>query len=165
MTSNIGSQFIQKMQTIGFSDHSHESEYKEMKTRVMDSLKDFFRPEFLNRLDEIVVFDTLSKEVIREIVTLRVDQVLKRMTEKEISVTLTPEVYDYLAEKGYDPQFGARPLNRLIQSTVVNKLASMIISGEVTPGSKVEGTLKHGEIILTKKGRGKTVEKRQPVRA
>jgi ATP-dependent Clp protease ATP-binding subunit ClpB len=137
MTSNIGSTHIQKMQTIGFSSNSMTQDYAATKERVMDSLKDFFRPEFLNRVDEVIVFDVLSPETIRDIVQVRVDAVLKRMMTKDITIDMKPAVYTYLAEKGYDPQFGARPLNRLIQNTILNKVANMIIGSEVKAGDTI----------------------------
>jgi ATP-dependent Clp protease ATP-binding subunit ClpA len=137
MTSNIGSTHIQKMQTIGFSNNTLGQDYEQTKERVMDSLKDFFRPEFLNRLDEVVVFDVLSPENIKDIVQIRVDTVLKRMHAKDIAIDMRPAVYQYLAEKGYDPQFGARPLNRLIQNTILNRVANMIIGGDVKAGDTI----------------------------
>jgi ATP-dependent Clp protease ATP-binding subunit ClpB len=147
MTSNIGSQHIQKMQSIGFSNDSAADAYLHTKDRVMDSLKDFFRPEFLNRLDEIIVFDVLSPETIKDIVTVRVQNIIERIATKGIDIRLKPAVYTYLAEKGYDPQFGARPLNRLIQNSILNKIASMIIAGEAREGSAVVVDLKNDELV------------------
>lgn len=160
MTSNIGSTHIQKMQTIGFSSNTMTQDYAATKDRVMDSLKDFFRPEFLNRVDEVIVFDVLSQETIRDIVQVRVDAVLKRMMAKEIAIELKPTVYTYLAEKGYDPQFGARPLNRLIQNTILNKVANMIIGNNVKAGDTVVIDYKNDNLtydIKTKRGK-KTVD-------
>ncbi|MDB4984347.1 MAG: ATP-dependent chaperone ClpB, ATP-dependent Clp protease ATP-binding subunit ClpB [Patescibacteria group bacterium] len=156
MTSNIGSSHIQKMQTIGFSTNDAAQDYAVTKERVLESLKDFFRPEFLNRLDEIVVFDVLSKDTIADIVKVRVDQVLKRMHAKDIAIDMKPAVYDYLAEKGYDPQFGARPLNRLIQNTILNKIANMIIGNLVRAGDSIVIDFKNDELkyeVKTKRSR------------
>lgn len=158
MTSNIGSNHIQKMQTIGFSSNTADQDYAKTKERVMDSLKDFFRPEFLNRLDEIVVFDVLSPEIIRDIVTVRVEKVLGRMRDKDIAVEIKPAVYDYLAEKGYDPQFGARPLNRLIQNTLLNRVANMIIAGDVSAGDTIVVDYKKDDFVYDiKKKRSRSV--------
>lgn len=168
MTSNIGSTHIQKMQTIGFSTNTATEDYVQTKERVMDSLKDFFRPEFLNRLDEIVVFDVLSKDTIRDIVTVRVDAILKRMSAKDISVDLKPAVYDYLSEKGYDPQFGARPLNRLIQNTILNRVANMIIEGNIKSGDTIVVDIKNGELVYeakAKKARAVALYKKMLVRS
>jgi ATP-dependent Clp protease ATP-binding subunit ClpA len=146
MTSNIGSTHIQKMQTIGFSSNTENQDYQQTKERVMDSLKDFFRPEFLNRLDEVIVFDVLAPETIRDIVAVRVASVLKRMVAKDITLSLAPAVYEYLAEKGYDPQFGARPLNRLIQNTILNRVANMILGAEVKSGETILIDMKKDEL-------------------
>ncbi len=151
MTSNLGSQYIQKMQSIGFSDNSEQDNYLATKDKVMDSLKSFFKPEFLNRLDDILIFDVLSPEHIREIVSLRIDQVIKRMRAKEITLEVTDAALSYLAEKGYDPQYGARPLNRLIQSTILNHIATFMIGQKAKPGSVVLVDVKQGEIIVTSK--------------
>ena len=153
MTSNIGSTHIQKMQTIGFSTNDMLQDYSATKERVLGSLKDFFRPEFLNRLDEIVVFDVLSKETIRDIVEVRVNQILKRMAAKDIKVELKPAVYEYLADKGYDPQFGARPLNRLIQNTILNKIANMVIGATLKSGDTVVIDFKKNELVYEVKSK------------
>lgn len=153
MTSNIGSTHIQKMQSIGFSNNSVTDDYAQTKDRVMDSLKDFFRPEFLNRLDEIIVFDVLPPEVIKDIVQIRVQAVLKRMHAKDIAIDMKPAVYQYLADKGYDPQFGARPLNRLIQNTILNRVANMIIGGDVKAGDTIVIDFKKDELVYDLKSK------------
>ncbi len=160
MTSNLGSQHIQKMQTIGFSDHTLDQDYQATKDRVMESLKDFFRPEFLNRLDEIIVFDVLPKEIVREIVKVQIDRVVKRMHAKNIILDIKPAAIDYLAEKGFDPQFGARPLNRLIQNTVLNKMATLIISDQLTEGNTIIVDMKKDEMVFDVKKRGLSVQKK-----
>lgn len=160
MTSNIGSSHIQKMQTIGFTDNTTIQDYQATKDRVMDSLKDFFRPEFLNRLDEVIVFDVLPKETIQEIVHVRLAQVTHRMKEKDIAIEYKPTVIEYLAEKGYDPQFGARPLNRLIQTVLLNKLANMIISGDLTSGNTVVIDMKKDEMVFEVKKRGMSIQRK-----
>ncbi len=165
MTSNIGSQHIQKMQTIGFSSNDSVQDYTATKERVLESLKDFFRPEFLNRLDDTIVFDVLSKEIISNIVHIRVAQVLKRMQEKDITLDLKPAVIEYLAEKGYDPQFGARPLNRVIQTTLLNKLATMIISGEITGGNTVIVDMKKDEMVFEIKKKGLKISRQNLAKA
>lgn len=149
LTSNIGSEHIDKMQSIGFGSHkSDASDYVEAKDRVMTSLKDFFRPEFLNRLDEIIIFDILSPEMIKSIVTLQVEIVKKRLAEKEIVLDISPEVFAYLGEKGYDPHYGARPLKRLIQSKILTPVASFMISAGVLKGGRVSVTMDKGEIVI-----------------
>jgi len=151
LTSNIGSQFIQKMQTIGFSNHTNEEEYVHTKEKVLESLKDFFRPEFLNRLDEIVVFDILPPEALQGIVKLRVSLVENRLREKGIKLSVDAKALQYLADKGYDPQYGARPLNRLIQTEILNPIAEMIIRNEVNEGDNIFVGVQNGILSIKKK--------------
>ncbi len=151
LTSNIGSQFIDKMESIGFGSYTETSAYDDAKEKVMDSLKNHFRPEFLNRLDEIVVFDVLSPVTIREIVTLRTQSVRDRLLTKGIDLQITDGAYSYLAKQGYDPHYGARPLNRLIQTKILNPIATHIIAHEIKPGTVVEVTEKNGELAVEHK--------------
>jgi ATP-dependent Clp protease ATP-binding subunit ClpB len=128
MTSNIGAQYIDRMQGIGFAASSDDQDiYAGIKEKVMSSLKDYFKPEFLNRLDEIVLFDVLSHESIRKIVDIEVKKVQDRLLEKDIRLVFKDAVYEMLAKEGYSPQYGARPLRRLIQSKVLTPLATMMI--------------------------------------
>ncbi len=157
LTSNIGSQFVEKMESIGFSNNSAIENYSQTKDKVMESLKDHFSPEFLNRLDEIIVFDVLSPEAIREIVNLRIQVVVERLKVKEISFEISEQALDYLAKEGYDPHFGARPINRLIQTKILNPVASYIISKGTKKGDKVYVTMKNNELnIETKKDKIKS---------
>lgn len=151
MTSNLGSQHLQKMQSIGFSDNSHSENYTSTKKKVMESLKEFFRPEFLNRLDDIVIFDTLSPEVIAQIVDKQLSLVSKRLLEKEIIVSYSKKLIKYLAEKGFDPQYGARPLKRLIQNEILNQIALSIIKKEIIEGDKVAIDVISDKVVLHKK--------------
>ncbi len=155
MTSNIGAQYIDKMQTFGFSkDENNTHAYEDVKSKVMDSLKDFFRPEFLNRIDDIVVFDILNQEAIREIVEIQVNLVKERLTSKEITLEVNEEVLTFLAKEGYNPQYGARPLKRLIQNKILTPVASMIISKGIMKGGVVNVGIKDGQFTFDiKKGR------------
>lgn len=159
MTSNIGSQYIQKMESIGFHKNTTEEEYVHTKDKVMDSLKDFFRPEFLNRIDEIIVFDILSPEAIKQIVTLRTNAILSRLTEKGIVVTVSDDALSRLAKEGYNPQYGARPLNRLIQTKILNPIAEKIIGKTIDAGDTALVTLVGEDIVVSvqKKKRKSTV--------
>ena len=149
LTSNIGSEHIDKMQSIGFGAHTSDKvDYVEAKERVMGSLKDHFRPEFLNRLDEIIIFDILTPEVIQKIVGLQVDIVKKRLAEKEITLDVSHDVLAYLAEKGYDPHYGARPLKRLIQNKILTPVASFMIAQGMLKGGRVAVTMEKGEIAI-----------------
>lgn len=157
MTSNIGSQFIEKMESIGFSNSSEKEDYMNVKDRVMESLKDYFRPEFLNRIDEIVLFDILSKEAILEIVKLRIKVVKERIENKGIYFEVNDEALTYLANEGYNPHYGARPLNRLIQNKILNPIANLMISNNLKKGDSVLINIKNNELIITtKKGKVKS---------
>ncbi len=155
LTSNIGAQFIDKMETIGFSDGSKKAGYEDAKGKVLDSLKDYFRPEFLNRLDDIVLFDVLSTEAIRKIVEIQVGEVKKRLADREITLTLNKDALELLAKEGYNPQYGARPLKRLIQNKILNNVASMMLSKGVSRGGEVLIGVKGNDFTFDiKKGRG-----------
>ncbi|MDQ5954828.1 MAG: ATP-dependent Clp protease ATP-binding subunit ClpB [Patescibacteria group bacterium] len=157
LTSNIGSQFIEKMESIGFSNNSANQDYSQMKEKVMESLKDHFRPEFINRLDEIIVFDILSPEAIKEIVNIRIQVVRDRLLTKGIGLNISDDALSYLAKEGYDPHFGARPLNRLIQNKILNPVASFIISNGVKKGDNVFVGMKGEELLIeAKKGKIKS---------
>lgn len=167
MTSNIGAEHIDRMSSYGFSsldDKTESVQYVQAKDKVMDSLKLFFRPEFLNRLDEIIIFDILSAETIRDIVNIQIADVQKRLLKKEINLTLTDEVLDYLAKEGYDPKFGARPLKRVIQSKILTPVANMMVGEGMLQKGNVKVTLKKGELAFdvarktTKLNRVKTKE-------
>ena len=148
MTSNIGSQFVEKMESIGFTNGGAKTDYGNVKGKVMEALKDHFRPEFLNRIDEIVLFDVLSKEAIREIVTLRTKVVSDRLLSKGIALDITNEALDFMAKEGYDPHYGARPLNRLIQSKILNPVASFIISNNIGKGDTVRVVVKDNTLAI-----------------
>jgi ATP-dependent Clp protease ATP-binding subunit ClpB len=151
LTSNIGSQFVEKLESIGFSNNSNKEDYSNMKNKIMEALKDHFRPEFLNRLDEIVVFDILSEEAILKIVSLRIKVVEDRLASKEIDLKISNEALSYLAKEGYNPHYGARPLNRLIQNKILNPVASYIISNGVKAGDTVVVLMKNNELVIETK--------------
>ena len=142
------------MEKVGFSVIGKANDYEDAKNKVTAALKDYFRPEFLNRLDDIIIFDILSVEAVEKIVGIQLRQVEDRLTAKEISLSVAPEVYAYLAKEGYNPQYGARPLKRLIQNKILNPVASLIIGRGIDKGGTVSLAMKRGEIIFTvKKGR------------
>ena len=151
MTSNIGSQYIEKMESIGFSNNSEKQDYGAVKDKVSGALKEHFRPEFLNRLDEVIVFDILSPEAIKEIVNLRIQVVKDRLTAKGIYFEINEEALMYLAKEGYNPHYGARPLNRLIQNKILNPVASYIISNGVKKGDMILVSIKKGELSIEAK--------------
>ena len=148
MTSNVGSEYINKMEKIGFGNEKEGATFEHLKEKVLESLRDRFRPEFLNRLDDIVVFNVLPPEAIKSIVEIQVSEVVKRLLEKEIKLSISRDVFKYLSEQGYNPQFGARPLKRLIQNKILTSVASLMISHGVTEGGEVSVFMKGGEIAI-----------------
>ncbi|MBI4188206.1 MAG: AAA family ATPase, partial [Chloroflexi bacterium] len=135
MTSNIGAELIRKGTSIGFTSRSNEAkaqkvDYDRMKDKLLEELKKTFRPEFLNRIDGVIVFHSLNKEHIRKIVDLMLMTVTKQLTEKGIKLEVTDAAKDFLGEKGYDEVFGARPLRRVIQDMVEDKLSDSLLRGE-----------------------------------
>ena len=144
MTSNIGAQFIEKMEKIGFakSAEGEKDNYDDAKTKVMNSLKDYFRPEFLNRLDDIILFDILNHQSIEKIVEIQVGIVVERLKEKNIHLSVAPDVLTYLAKEGYDPHYGARPLKRLIQNKILTPVAGLMISQSLMKGATISVGIK-----------------------
>ena len=154
MTSNIGSDLIldlgKRRGAIGFAHADEESSLNEeqMKQGLMERLRDQFRPEFLNRIDETVIFHALRREHLTDIVRLQTHAVIKRLQEKKIHLTFSPEAEVLLADKGYDPQFGARPLKRTIQELVLDDLALKIVDGTVQEGARVQIDVENGAIVI-----------------
>ncbi len=153
MTSNIGSEEIlelgKKKGLIGFSDAAAEKTADEtVRDRVMNLLRGEFKPEFLNRIDEIIVFQALKREHLLHIVEIQLQRVQERLQDKHIALVIAEAAKKLLAEKGYDPEFGARPLKRLIQDAILNPLAIKLLEGEVKEDSKVKIGVKDGEIVV-----------------
>jgi ATP-dependent Clp protease ATP-binding subunit ClpB len=151
MTSNVGSDIIYKMQEIGFRDGKARNiivREDEMKEKVMQSLREKFKPEFLNRLDEIIIFHPLGTEQIKKIVDLQLGIVKKRLGEKNIKLSIGPAAEDLLARTGFDPIFGARPLKRAIQNMVLDELALRIVEGKIREGDKVKIGAKDNKIVI-----------------
>ncbi len=137
MTSNIGSEHIAKMSALGFSGEVDSGAKNDLKAKVLDALRESFRPEFLNRIDEIVIFDYLGKMEIKQIVDLEMEKVAERLKQKDIGIKVSQPAKDLLAERGFDPNLGARPLKRVIQKLVLDPLALKIVSGEIGANDKI----------------------------
>ncbi|AKL97088.1 chaperone protein ClpB [Clostridium aceticum] len=154
MTSNVGAHTIKKQKSLGFAvneENVAKNEYEKMKENVMGELRRSFRPEFLNRIDDIIVFHSLDREYIAQIVDLMVGDLKKRLDKLEIEVEITDQAKKHIADEGYDPQFGARPLKRAIQKLVEDKLSEALLKGDVTAGSHVEIDFQNDDIIVRKK--------------
>ncbi len=151
MTTNIGSELIQdRLSPANYEGDEWKKEQilSDTKKEVFELLKRSVKPEFLNRIDEIIMFEPLSEEILREIVSIQWKDIQKRLKENGIQLDATPDVLDYLGRIGYDPQYGARPLKRLIQKTILNTLSKQILSGEISNDSTVLVEMEDGEIAF-----------------
>lgn len=146
MTSNVGANLIKKETSLGFRPSSSATNYNDMKSKVTEELKRTFRPEFLNRIDEIIVFHSLEKQHIQEIVKLLFSQFNERVKEYGIELEATDEVFTHLADEGFDPTYGARPLRRAIQRLIEDNLSEEILKGNVKKGDKILIELINGEV-------------------
>ena len=164
MTSNIGAEHIDRMSNFGFAlERGDAAQYVQAKDKVIESLKNHFRPEFLNRLDEIITFDLLTRDVISSIVDIQVAEVIERLEKKEIKLALSKEVREYLATEGFDPKLGARPLRRIIQSKILTPLANMMVGEGMLQGGTVKVTMKKDELDFDVKKKARTNLKKKPV--
>jgi ATP-dependent Clp protease ATP-binding subunit ClpC len=153
MTSNIGAELIKKDSYLGFASRSDEAKarqdsYERMKEKVLGELKKVFRPEFLNRIDGVVVFHALDRNHIRQIVDLMLSTIVKHLSEKGVRLEVSDEAKDLLGEKGYDQVFGARPLRRVIQNLVEDQLSEGLLRGDFRPGDTVKIDRKDGELVI-----------------
>src|SRR5262249_32286961 len=136
MTSNIGTGMVEK-NTIGFSVHGKDKRNEETSKRLLDALKQAFRPEFLNRIDDIIVFNSLSREHLAEIVEIQLGNLRSLLADRKLTMEVTQAAKDRLIAEGYDPQFGARPMRRAIQRLIQDPLALKLISGDFAEGDTV----------------------------
>lgn len=152
MTSNIGASRLENTSSLGFNTASDlkEDEYNRNKSIIMEEMKNMFRPEFLNRLDDIVVFNYLSNEDANKVAKIKVDELVERLEKNGISISYDEKLIDYLAEKGYDKKFGARPLERVIRSDIENRLADEILSGKLNKSSDIKISLEDGKLVFEK---------------
>jgi len=153
MTSNVGADMIKRQTSLGFSlkkdeDAAEKEAYEEMRKKLLDSLKRVFRPEFINRLDAVIVFHALSREHIKQIVQLELDKVATRLVEHEVSLQATPAALEKLADMGYDPDMGARPLKRVIQQKVEDPLSDAMLTGNFHKGETILVDMKDDDITL-----------------
>jgi ATP-dependent Clp protease ATP-binding subunit ClpC len=152
MTSNVGAQLIKKQTTLGFMPEGEENKasYEKMKENILDELKKSFRPEFLNRIDDIIVFRQLTQDDIRKITDLMIADLNKRLKDNNISLEFTDDAKEELLKEGYDVTYGARPLRRAIQKVVESELSELMLKGEVKSGDKILVKLKDGKFDFTK---------------
>ncbi|CAH2716676.1 Negative regulator of genetic competence ClpC/MecB [Neobacillus rhizosphaerae] len=148
MTSNVGAEALKRNKYVGFNIQDGEHDYKDMKSKVMEELKKAFRPEFLNRIDEIIVFHALERKHLNEIVTLLSDQLIKRLKEQDISIELTDAAKEKISQEGYDPEYGARPLRRAIQKHIEDRLSEELLKGTLLTGQLAIIDVDNGEFIV-----------------
>ena len=148
MTSNLGSDYISKMSSIGFNTREEIAERESMKEKIMDSLRETFRPEFLNRIDEIVIFNYLARIEIKNIVDLELSKVEKRLAAKEIKIQISEKAKDLLVKEGFDPNLGARPLKRVIQRLILDPLSIKIVTNEIAEGSRILINAEDSKIVF-----------------
>ncbi len=160
LTSNVGSEILVRMQSLGFEEKRGAEKRlseKEMREKVLGSLRETFRPEFLNRIDEIIVFHPLQESLVRRIVDIQLGLVAKRVETKGVTLSFSDKAKDYLAKKGFDPLYGARPLKRVIQSDILDPLALEILEKKVHSGDSVDVDVERSKIIFVRK---RSVKKR-----
>jgi ATP-dependent Clp protease ATP-binding subunit ClpC len=148
MTSNVGAEALKRNKYVGFNLQDGKHDYKDMKGKMLEELKKAFRPEFLNRIDEMIVFHALEKEHLSNIITLMSDQLVKRLREKDIDLELTDAAKEKLTEEGYDPEYGARPLRRAIQKHIEDRLSEELLKGNIRDGQQVKIDVKDGEFVV-----------------
>src|SRR3954449_12465291 len=146
LTSNVGADTIKKSTTMGFSPISDEASYDKMKEKIMDEAKRQFRPEFLNRLDDIIVFRSLTKPDLIQILELEVKKVMERLKGKKLELVLDEKAKDFLVEKGYDPTYGARPMRRSVERFLEDPLAEEILKGNLHEGEPIQVTVEEGNL-------------------
>jgi len=154
MTSNIGTKYASKGGTLGFarSREDESEDVREVRRQIEAGLKQTFRPEFLNRIDEVIIFHTLTREHVLQIVDLQMKEIESRLAEQGLSIELTVAAQEWLANEGYDPQFGARPLRRTLQRRVENPLALRLLQGEFASGDVVVVDAGEEGLVFTRKG-------------
>jgi len=155
MTSNVGSDIIKRQGTLGFSPITDEASYEKMRERIMDEAKKMFRPEFLNRVDDAIVFRALTKPDLIQILNLEVGKVLERLKRKNLQLQLDEKAKDFLVEKGYDPQYGARPMRRAVERFFEDPLAEEILKGNLHEGDPILVTTDKEKIVFNQKAAAK----------
>jgi ATP-dependent Clp protease ATP-binding subunit ClpC len=151
MTSNVGSDTIKRQSTLGFSPITDEASYEKMRERILDESKRTFRPEFLNRLDDVIVFRSFTKPDLIQILDLEIEKVLQRLRHKNIKVELDEKAKEFLVEKGYNPDFGARPMRRAVERFLEDPLAEEILKGGLHEGEPIQVTCENDKLVFHQK--------------
>ena len=149
MTSNIGSHYLKSIADLGFKSAAGKDGVEDYKSKVLGALKESFRPEFLNRIDELIVFNPLRPEAMRQIVEIQLAAIEKRLRDRRITIQIDEKAKEYLAKEGFDAEFGARPVKRLIQKVILDQLANRIIKGELKDGGKVKISSRANSLVFS----------------
>jgi ATP-dependent Clp protease ATP-binding subunit ClpC len=149
LTSNVGAETIRKNSTIGFAVGSEEQNYEKMRDKIMEEAKRAFRPEFMNRLDDIIVFNSLTKPDLIEILDLEIQKVMGRLKAKKIQLELDAKAKDFLVEKGYDPTYGARPMRRAVERYLEDPLAEEILRGKFQEGVPINVSVEGDKLVFS----------------
>ncbi len=162
MTSNLGARSLEEDKSVGFGAKDARNDYKEMQARINEELKKFFRPEFLNRIDETIVFKALDKEQLKAIAKIMSNNLRKRLDEREIKLSISPSAYDDLVKDGYNPEYGARPMRRTIQREIEDPVSELLLMNNITEGDTIKVGSKKGKLDITvAKGEKKPTNKKK----
>jgi ATP-dependent Clp protease ATP-binding subunit ClpC len=151
MTSNVGSDTIKRQSSMGFSPINDETSYEKMREKIMDEAKKTFRPEFLNRIDDIIVFRSLTKPDLIQILDLEISKVVERLKARNITLVLDEKAKDFLVTKGYDPSYGARPMRRAVERSLEDPLAEEILKGSFHEGEPIQVSADNDKLTFSQK--------------
>ena len=156
LTSNVGAESAKRSKSIGFNNSDEDVDYEKMKELIMDEAKKAFRPEFLNRLDDVIVFHALDKQALMKILDLEIGKVVERLEKKDINLVLDKKARDFLVEKGHDPEYGARPMRRAVERFMEDPLAEEILRGKLVEGQPIQVSADEDKLTFTQKSAAET---------
>jgi len=156
LTSNVGAESAKRSKSIGFNNSDEDVDYEKMKELIMDEAKKAFRPEFLNRLDDVIVFHALDKQALMKILDLEIRKVVERLEKKDINLVLDEKARDFLVEKGHDPEYGARPMRRAVERFMEDPLAEEILRGKLVEGQPIQVSADEDKLTFTQKSAAET---------
>ena len=156
LTSNVGAESAKRSKSIGFNNTDEDVDYEKMKELIMDEAKKAFRPEFLNRLDDVIVFHSLDKQALMKILDLEIIKVVERLEKKDINLVLDDKARDFLVKKGHDPEYGARPMRRAVERFMEDPLAEEILRDKLTEGQPIQVSSDEDKLTFTQETAAET---------
>jgi len=156
LTSNVGAESAKRSKSIGFNNSDEDVDYEKMKELIMDEAKKAFRPEFLNRLDDVIVFHSLDKQALMKILDLEIIKVVERLEKKDINLVLDDKARDFLVKKGHDPEYGARPMRRAVERFMEDPLAEEILRDKLTEGQPIQVSSDEDKLTFTQETAAET---------